>query len=148
MSCSPGEADLLADRANDRAAAMKTTRKRSRVGILVCLAVWLPACSRHDAGGGPSEPLRNTIRWSTASESNNFGFDVYRGDSAEGPFRRLTAEPIQGGLESDTQRDYEFVDDTIEEGKTYYYYVESISLDNVREPFTPVEASKPKYRQP
>src|SRR5262245_5158985 len=31
-------------------------------------------------------PIRNTVRWSTSSELDSFGFDVYRGTAEEGPF--------------------------------------------------------------
>jgi hypothetical protein len=115
--------------------------------VLSCFLLSLAACSpmRQAADDGP--PLKNTIRWATATESDNFGFDVYRGDSTDGRFERLTQRPIQSGMENDMPHQYEFVDDTIEEGKIYYYYVESISLNNVRERFTPLQASKPKHRR-
>lgn len=87
----------------------------------------------------PEAPaLQNTIRWSTASEVDNFGFDVYRATSADGPFERLTAKPMLGSGTSDLQNDYAFVDDTIEPGVAYYYYVEEISLSGVRKKITPV----------
>ena len=69
-------------------------------------------------------------------------------DFTEGPFERLTEKPIQGGMESDETLRYEFIDDTIAEGAIYYYYVESISLDNRRARFTPIQPSKRKYRAP
>src|ERR1700754_4237040 len=34
--------------------------------------------------------LANTARWSTASEQDNFGFDVFRGDTEKGEFKKLT----------------------------------------------------------
>lgn len=86
----------------------------------------------------PADELKNTIRWSTASEINNFGYDVYRGDTAEGPFVRLTPSPILGAGTTDEPQRYEFEDKTIEPGKVYYYYVESISIHGEREKFTPV----------
>ncbi len=92
----------------------------------------------------PAEPLSNTLRWKTASEVDNFGFDVYRADSEEGPFERLTERPIPGAGTTDEPQQYVFVDDTIEAGRTYWYYVESISMMGVRERFTPVFRAKPK----
>lgn len=87
----------------------------------------------------------NTLRWRTASEVDNFGFDVYRGDSEEGPFERLTTEPIPGAGTTDEPQGYTFDDATIAPGTVYWYYVESISMSGVREQFTPVFASKPKW---
>jgi len=88
----------------------------------------------------------NTIKWSTASEVDNFGFDVFRGDSADGPFERINAETIEGGGTVDEPQSYRFVDDTIDPYRTYYYYVESISMGGVRERFTPVGNAGPKIK--
>jgi hypothetical protein len=102
-------------------------------------------------GAAPEAPaaseapaLSNTIKWSTASEVENFGYDVFRGDKEEGPFTRLNAKTIAGAGTVDEPRQYQYVDATIEAGKAYWYYVESISLSGVREKFTPVFQSKPK----
>lgn len=79
-----------------------------------------------------------TIKWTTASEQDNFGFDVYRGESEDGPFTKLTEKPIQGAINSSEPHKYAYRDETIDVDKAYYYYVESISLAGVREKFTPV----------
>ncbi|MEM8997562.1 MAG: hypothetical protein AAGF23_22445 [Acidobacteriota bacterium] len=92
----------------------------------------------------PAEGYSNSIRWTTASEVENFGFDVYRGDSEDGPFELLTEQPLEGGGTVDEPRNYLFVDDTIDPTRAYYYFVESISIDGVRERFTPVVRAKPK----
>lgn len=91
------------------------------------------------------EPLQNTIRWTTASEIENFGYDVYRADSEDGPFERLTDQPVPGAGTTDDVQDYAFVDSAIEAGAVYYYYVESISMSGKRERFTPIFASAPKF---
>lgn len=96
----------------------------------------------------PAEPYKNTVRWSTASEVDNFGFDVFRGESSEGPFARLNEKIIEGAGTTDEVRRYEFVDDTIDPYKVYYYYVESISMSGEREHFTPVVKVGPKIPPP
>ncbi|MGA9827237.1 MAG: hypothetical protein WBQ57_02715, partial [Rhodanobacteraceae bacterium] len=45
--------------------------------------------------------IANTAHWTTASEQDNFGFDVYRGNSDNGPFTKLTKDPILGAGTSD-----------------------------------------------
>jgi hypothetical protein len=102
-----------------------------------------------DAGNaaGGSEPeggYANTLRWTTASEVDNFGFDVYRSLAEEGPFDRITAEPIPGAGTVDEPQSYIYVDDTIDPAKGYYYFIESISIDGIREKFSPVTYVKPK----
>jgi hypothetical protein len=97
-----------------------------------------------DAASSSSAPYRNTIRWETASEVDSFGFDVYRGESEEGPFERLNAKPIAGAGTSDESHAYVYVDDTIDPAKEYFYYVESIAIDGTRERFTPVNRARAK----
>jgi hypothetical protein len=86
----------------------------------------------------------NTLRWTTASEVDNFGFDVYRGDSEDGPFERLTENPISGAGTTDLTTQYSFEDKDIDPYRVYFYYVESISLQGVREQFTPIIEAKAK----
>jgi len=90
--------------------------------------------------------VANTARWSTASEQDSFGFDVFRGDSEKGDFKKLTKDPILGAGTSDETHKYEYRDDTIDPCKEYWYYVESISTKGVHEKFTPVFRAPPKRR--
>ena len=94
-----------------------------------------------------AERVTNTARWTTASESDTFGYDVYRGDSEDGKFVRISKKPILGhGTTSETNK-YEFVDDTIDPCKDYWYYVEEITTAGERVKFTSVFKAKAK-RQP
>ena len=93
-------------------------------------------------------PLANTLKWSTASEVENFGYDVYRGDKEDGPFVRINAKPIPGAGTLDEPRYYQYVDTDIDPTRGYFYYVESISLKGVREKFTPVIKAPPKRPLP
>ena len=86
----------------------------------------------------------NVIKWTTASEVDNFGYHVYRGDSGAGPFARITPEPILGAGTTDEPQSYRFVDNRIDPEREYFYYVESISLVGERERFTPVSRAAPK----
>lgn len=92
------------------------------------------------------ERIANTPKWSTASELDNFGFDVYRGESEDGPFERLTQTPIAGAGTSDEPHSYQFRDDTIDPCKDYWYYVEAISTSGGREKFTPTFRAPAKRR--
>ena len=108
-----------------------------------------PEKSSEEAATKPADSgINNTIRWQTATEIDNFGFDVYRGDNEEGPFTRLTESPVPGAGTSDVPTQYSFTDSSIEPNTAYYYYVESISTDGEREQFTPVFRSKPKTPEP
>ena len=98
---------------------------------------------------GPENGLKpNVIRWSTASEQGNFGYDVYRGLAEEGPFVRVNQEPIAGAGTTDMPQRYEFRDESIEPDTVYWYYVESISLNGERRRMTPIYASTPRSLAP
>jgi hypothetical protein len=90
------------------------------------------------------EWLKNRIRWSTASEVDNFGYDVFRGPKEEGPFEKVNIKVIPGHGTTDEPQQYAFFDDTIEPKTEYWYYVESISIQGHRERFTPIFMAKGK----
>lgn len=109
------------------------------VAILISLTTL--GCASTEAQRTTAEPervFRNTLRWKTASEVDNFGFDVYRSESETGPFERVSEHPVQAAGTSDVPREYVWVDTRIDPRRVYYYYVESISMNGARERFTPV----------
>jgi len=114
-------------------------RKLTFLGLAVVLLVFSNVQAEDKTG------ILNRIKWVTASELNNFGYDVLRGDSEQGPFDRINEPTIPGAGNSDTPNRYEFIDKTIEAGKAYWYYVESISMSGQRQKFTPTIQTKPKY---
>ena len=140
--------------------------------LFLCLA--MPACSKanpkHDAADPAAEPPassqqagdmplldnssppaaddptapRHTLRWVTRG-GNNMGYDVFRAESENGPFRKLNGQLLPGsGSRYDEITRFEYVDKTIEPGKTYWYYVEAVDLMNQRSRFTPVQRVDPK----
>lgn len=81
----------------------------------------------------------NNVHWTTASEEENFGYDVFRSSVGEkGPFDKLTKQPMLGNGTTDETHEYKYADDAIDPCKDYWYYVESIGTNGEREKFTPV----------
>jgi hypothetical protein len=74
-----------------------------------------------------------SIKWRTESETNNLGFDVYRSENSDGQFVKVNPAYIKGAGTDATPRDYKFVDESAVVGKTYYYYLETISFSGERE---------------
>jgi hypothetical protein len=72
------------------------------------------------------------IKWRTESELNNLGFDVYRSESLDGTFAKVNQTRLQGAGTDATPHNYKFVDESVEVGKTYYYYLEDISYSGVK----------------
>jgi hypothetical protein len=79
-----------------------------------------------------------TLKWSTASEVDNYGFFIMRGDTEKGPFKQLNEQVVPGAGNADVPSKYVYEDKDVVEGRTYYYYLDSISLQGVREKFSPV----------
>lgn len=115
-------------------------------GVWIAILAMVLATAGAWAGEDQAPEYSNKLRWRTASEVENFGFDVYRGDSEDGPFERLTESPLPGAGTVDEPQEYEWIDRTIDPRKAYWYYVESISMSGVRERFTPVFLAKAKIK--
>ncbi|MEM7051361.1 MAG: hypothetical protein AAF604_16945 [Acidobacteriota bacterium] len=103
-----------------------------------------PPSAAAEGSAPPVLPDANRIAWSTASEVDNFGYDIYRSESPDGPFERITEQPLEGAGTTDLPSSYEFIDDTIELGKDYFYYIESISMSGERRRFTGVRRAPAK----
>jgi hypothetical protein len=93
-----------------------------------------PAASATPAPGSP----RIRLKWTTASEVDNYGYFVHRGDAEEGPFKVLNPRAIPGAGNSELPSNYVYEDHAVEPGKTYFYWVESVSTRGEKEKFTPV----------
>lgn len=84
------------------------------LALLACLAL-LTACS----------PARVVIQWTTATEINTAGFNVYRAERAEGPYTKINAQLIPAS-DALTGGKYQYEDTTVVAGKTYYYQLEDV----------------------
>jgi len=103
--------------------------KRLRLSIvLVVLLTWAePALAQQPVS--TSERGMVIVEWSTESEVNLAGFNIYRSGSPDGPYVKLNdtlipaaPDPIAGG-------NYSYTDATAEPGVTYYYQLEDVELD-------------------
>lgn len=88
--------------------------------------------------GSTGKDLKITLKWSTASEVDNYGYFVYRGEEEKGPFKVLNERAIPGAGNSEVPRDYRYEDHDVAFGKSYYYYLESVSTVGVKEKFSPI----------
>ncbi len=82
------------------------------------------------------------LEWTTQTETDNLGFNVYRGfsigDMENETAIKLNPEIIPGAGTSSEPTDYLFTDDyRIEYGKTYVYWLESVELGGISSLFSP-----------
>ena len=72
------------------------------------------------------------LSWQTQSETNNLGWDVYRSLRKDGTYRKINAAMIAGAGTSAEPHTYRFVDEHVEAGNAYFYYLENIDFDGKR----------------
>jgi fibronectin type 3 domain-containing protein len=82
-----------------------------------------------------------TLTWTTGSEIENLGYHVYRSLKQDGEYEKLTADLIKGAGNSRTTQTYEFIDQDVQDGKTYFYKLEQIDFDGTREMHGPVSVN-------
>lgn len=86
-----------------------------------------------------SAPAAVIVEWTTESEVNHAGFNLYRSESPEGPYIKLndtlipaSPDPVAGGS-------YVYTDTTVSAGVTYYYRLEDVELDGSSTTHGPIE---------
>lgn len=95
-------------------------------------------------------PAGNAIRleWTTATELDNLGFNVYRATSPAGPQVKLNASLIASQAPgSPLGATYEFVDAAAQPGVTYYYWLEDVDVYGVTTMHGPVQAELKALRR-
>lgn len=70
------------------------------------------------------------LSFSTASESSNDHFEIWKGEDADEGFALLTLITSQGNTASG--HSYEYVDRDVEAGETYWYYLVDVDLNGNR----------------
>jgi hypothetical protein len=137
-ACNQPSPDQAASAPTPQAAPATTPNEAPAAPGAEPVAAKAPEGDCGDQSSVPAEErIANTPKWSLASEQDNFGFDVYRGDSEKGEFAKLNKDPILGAGTTDETQKYSWRDDTIDPCKDYWYYVESISTSGTREKMTP-----------
>lgn len=66
------------------------------------------------------------ICWTTESEIENVGFNIYRSTDMSNHPNRINTSVITGCGNSSSSIEYKYIDDDIEPGRQYYYMIESL----------------------
>ncbi len=80
------------------------------------------------------------IAWKSRNDESLYGYIVYRADKEIGPFRRVS-DVIRTKDAPDVAHEYEFRDTTARPGRTYFYYLDTVSQRGLTERFSPVRAA-------
>ena len=68
------------------------------------------------------------VEWTTASELENAGFNVLRGQMKKGPFVKVNPTLIPGAGTASERHTYEWIDTTAMPNVVYYYQIEDVSF--------------------
>jgi hypothetical protein len=85
-----------------------------------------------------------TLKWTTSSEINNVGFEVYRSEQEDGEYMLLssyeTDTRLKGAINSSKTIDYSFTDEHLVNDRIYWYKLVDIDLNGVATFHGPVSA--------
>ncbi len=84
---------------------------------------------------------RIILNWTTASEKDNAGFNIYRAETENGEYVKINAAliPAKGSVAQGAA--YKFVDWSVEKGKTYYYKLEDVDMSGIATLHGPASAT-------
>jgi hypothetical protein len=79
------------------------------------------------------------LSWETSSEVHSLGFHVWRSESEDGEYERITTSLIAGQGNSSAGAVYNFTDKNFQANLTYYYRIEQVESDGGSEMFGAIE---------
>lgn len=88
-----------------------------------------------------SKSSKIILFWSTESETDNAGFNIYRSESEKGQYTKINAPLIPAKGSTTQGASYEFADTNVQNRKTYYYKLEDIDLNGQSTMHGPVSAT-------
>lgn len=93
--------------------------------------------------GGPSGPPAtstpsNTLEWTAETERGVYGYLIYRSENRDGPFTRINTTIVRVPDDREQRHAYTWVDSDVEPGTLYYYYLDAVSMQGVKQRFTGV----------
>ena len=80
-----------------------------------------------------SEDGSVVLSWTTASELENAGFNIFRSEEKEGVFVKVNRSLIQGAGTTSDRNAYTWIDTTAKPNVEYYYQIEDVSFDGLSE---------------
>ena len=80
------------------------------------------------------------LKWTTASEIDNAGFNLYRAEAENGTYVKLNSSLIPAEGTSTSGASYQFIDEGVKNRTTYFYKLEDIGLNGTSTMHGPVSA--------
>ncbi len=126
-------------------------QNKARLGFILGSTGWI-ICSVLALVGGwlvyrgvaTGDQANVIITWSTGTEIDTVGFNLYRSDNPEGPFTRVNDRPIAAASDPLLGGSYTYTDTEVVADTVYYYQLEDIEADGTitrQDPTISVQAS-------
>jgi hypothetical protein len=80
-----------------------------------------------------------TVEWTTATELNTAGFNLYRSEISAGPFERVNEDLISASADPLVGAKYVFIDTGVVAGRTYYYQLEDVEIGGATTRHGPIQ---------
>lgn len=109
-------------------------------------AVSLSAFQATAETSGPARQI--SVAWSTGSEINTAGFNLYRSERAEGPYERINSDLIPASNDAVAGGEYQYLDSSVVPDHKYYYQLEDVELNGTSVRHPAVEATAPSAAAP
>jgi hypothetical protein len=93
-------------------------------------------------------PAHILVEWTTATEVNTAGFNLYRSTLPDGTFVKVNAQLIPASTDPLSGGKYKYEDLDVTLGQTYYYKLEDVELGGTKEQHGPIKitaATDPRY---
>jgi hypothetical protein len=88
------------------------------------------------------QALNILVEWQRVSELDNLGFNLWRGTSPEAPSERLNDELVPAQAPGSGQGSaYEWLDDDVAVGTSYYYWLEDIEVSGTMTRHGPISVT-------
>jgi len=78
------------------------------------------------------------VEWSTASELDTAGFNLYRSETSTGPFIQINPELVPAASDPLAGSSYTYEDTDVRPGWTYYYQLEEVEINGNTGRFGPI----------
>ena len=81
------------------------------------------------------------LQWETESEIDNTGFNLYRSAAADGEYLKINDSLIPANGSASQSAPYTFVDEKVQNRKTYFYKLEDVDLNGNSTMHGPISAT-------
>jgi hypothetical protein len=81
------------------------------------------------------------ISWKTESELDTAGFNLLKSETRDGDFVLINQSMIPGSDDPIIGKEYQYIDEDVIGGETYYYLLEEVELDSSVNRHEIIEAS-------